>query len=187
MYDGGNITFLVRPPKKIIHYNVRLHLYLLYGEIFLRDITNFWSLVHPLTVLNLPAVNTRGQYSYILRERSLHNLMPPRRIVPEIEHYYVNDPAPPGEVQYQGSRPRGAARGPECRVPPKLRTRGRYYPYITTEYQSGTFYSTVPSEDSLIVLRSTSTMEVDRRVYGGGLLVHYYISTMIHLHYGGGS
>jgi len=40
------------------------------------------------------------------------------------------------------------------------------------------------------------TMEVDHRVYGGGnitffdpppkLLIHYYISTMIHLHYNGG-
>jgi len=76
---------------------------------------------------------------------------------------------------------------PECRVPPKLQTWGRYYPYITTEYPSGTFYSTVPSEDSLLVLWSTSTMEVDRRVYEGGLLIHYYISTTIHIHYGGGS
>jgi len=100
MYDGGNITFLVPPPKKIIHYNIRIHLYLLYGYIFLRDITNFWASVHPLIVLNLPAVNTRGQYSYILRERSLDTLIHPRRNVPEIGHYYVNDPAPPGEVQY---------------------------------------------------------------------------------------
>jgi len=47
------------------------------------------------------------------------------------------------------------------------------------------------------VLQYTSTMEVERRVYGGGnitffhppplFLIDYYISTMIHLHYGGGS
>jgi hypothetical protein len=101
-YDGGNITFLVPPPKKIIDYYITLHLSILYGEVFLRDITDFWASVHPLIVLNLPAVNTRGQYSYILRERSLDTLMPPRRNVPEIGHYYVNDPAPPGEVQYIG-------------------------------------------------------------------------------------
>jgi hypothetical protein len=99
-YDGGNITFLVPPPKKIIHYYIRLHLSILYGEVFLRDITDFWASVHPLIVLNLPAANTRGQYSYILRERSLDTLIHPRRNVPEIGHYYVNDPAPPGEVQY---------------------------------------------------------------------------------------
>jgi hypothetical protein len=99
-YDGGNITFLVPPPKKIIHYYIRLHLYILYGDIFLRIITDFWSSVHPLIVLNLPAVNTRGHYSYILRERSLHTLIHPRRNVPEIGPYYVNDPAPLGEVQY---------------------------------------------------------------------------------------
>jgi hypothetical protein len=52
------------------------------------------------TLLNLPAVNTRGQYSYILREQPLNTLIHPRRVVPEIGHYYVNDPAPPGEVQY---------------------------------------------------------------------------------------
>jgi len=118
MYDGGNITFLVPPPKKIIHYNIRIHLYLLYGYIFLRDITNFWASVHPLIVLNLPAVNTRGQYSYILRERPLHTLMAPRRIVPEIGHYYVNDPAPPGEVQYSGTMASTLIRDqdqPECR------------------------------------------------------------------------
>jgi len=99
-YDGGNITFLVPPPKKIIDYYITLHLSILYGEVFLRDITDFWASVHHLIVLNLPAVNTRGQYSYILRQRSLDTLMPPRRNVPEIGHYYVNDPAPPGEVQY---------------------------------------------------------------------------------------
>jgi len=99
-YDGGNITFLLPPPKKIIHYYIRLHLSILYGDFFLRDITDFRASVHPLIVLNLPAVFSRGQYSYILRQRSLHTLMPPRRNVPEIGHYYVNDPAPPGEVQY---------------------------------------------------------------------------------------
>jgi len=101
-YDGGNITFLLPPPKKIIHYYIRLHLSILYGDFFLRDITDFRASVHPLIVLNLPAVFSRGQYSYILRQRSLHTLMPPRRNVPEIGHYYVNDPAPPGEVQYVG-------------------------------------------------------------------------------------
>jgi len=48
-----------------------------------------------------------------------------------------------------------------------------------------------------MVLESTSTMEVERRFYGGGnitffhsppkFLIDYSISTMIHLHYGGGS
>jgi hypothetical protein len=52
------------------------------------------------TLLNLPAVNTRGQYSYILREQPLNTLIHPHRVVPETGHYYVNDPAPPGEVQY---------------------------------------------------------------------------------------
>jgi hypothetical protein len=65
-------------------------------------------------------------------------------------------------------------------------TEGMYHTYIMTEYPSGMFYSTVLSKDSLLVLQSTSTMEVDCRVYGGGLLIHYYIST-IHLHCGGGS
>jgi hypothetical protein len=106
-YGGGSYNirwrehyFFGSTAKKIIHYYIRLHLYILYGDIFLRDITDFWASVHPLIVLNLPAVFSRGQYSYILRERSLHTLMPPRRNVPEIRHYCVNDPAPPGEVQY---------------------------------------------------------------------------------------